>query len=108
MADGEVESLIAAQQKRYTAVVNTMARRLGVSYRRWPGVTETMQLCQIDGIELSAFLAEAVVVETTRVFDVMRYRLESTDHAERIASVTVSVWLDIVTIEVISLRIKEA
>ncbi len=87
MADGEVEYLIQAQMKRATALVNEWARTVGVNYRRWPGVTETMQESQIDAIELSAYLADAAVVEVMRMLGVTRYpagkRRSSGAHCQR-------------------------
>jgi hypothetical protein len=108
MADGKVELLMQAQLKKERNTVRDMARRLYVNYALWEPVRETMEKCQIDTIDLAEFLANSVVVEFWNLLGLSRYRVESNDSAERIASVTVSMHQDSMTIEVVALRIKEA
>jgi hypothetical protein len=102
-----VVELMQAQLKQASNIVRDMARRFGVSYAIWPHVRETMERCQIDRIEVAEYLARCVVREVWTMLGVTRFRVESSDPADRIASVTVSVHGDIMTIEVMGLRIVD-
>jgi len=107
MANGDTVYLMQAQLNKASGEVRNLARRFGVNYALWPLVRDTMERRQLDIIELAEFLAKGEVRETWDLFGIMRHRVESDDPADRIAGVTLSVHQDIVTIEIISLRIKE-
>jgi hypothetical protein len=101
-----ITKLTAAQLKKASIEVRDLARRLGVNFVTWDQVRELMETSQLDLVELSDFLANSVVREKWVMLGVMRYRVESEDAAERIASATVSVHADVMTIEVVALKLK--
>jgi hypothetical protein len=63
-----------------------------------------MELNQIDRVELAEYLIRGEIREAWTMLGVRRYRVESDEPGEQIASVTVAVHGEIMTIEIMGLR----
>ena len=109
MSNDEIESLMQAQLKRDRYAVRDMARRLGVNYAA-AAVQEKMTMAGLDIVEVAEFLARSVLKETFAMFGAVRHRVEPeapADPDELIASATVCLHMDSMTIEIIAMRMKE-
>jgi len=108
MSDEVLVSLMEAQLKKASNIVRDMARMTGVGYAIWPTARAIMEQFHVDRVDLAEYLASCEVKESWSMLGgISRYLVESNDPDEQIASVTVSVHQDVMTIEVVTLKIKE-